>query len=94
MRQEIDAVQHHSSATCKHCGTDLSLIEGSIDQRGQILDIPPVKIKVTEHRQIAKVCPCCHAINKGTLPGTLDYCQVQYGERTRYQKFEGKGKRK
>ncbi len=58
-------------------------MEGSIAQRGQILDIPPVKIKVTEHRQIAKVCPCCHAINKGTLPDTLDYCQVQYGEHIR-----------
>jgi len=77
MRQEIDVIQDHSSATCMQCGTDLSLIEGSIAQRGQILDIPPVKIQVTEHRQMAKECPCCHAINKGILPGTLDYCQVQ-----------------
>ncbi len=77
MRQEIDVIQDHSSATCKQCGTDLSLIEGSIAQRGQILDIPPVKIQVTEHRQRAKECPCCHTINKGILPGTLDYCQVQ-----------------
>lgn len=83
MRQEIDAVHDHSSATCMQCGTDLSLIEGCIDQKGQILDIPPVKIKVTEHRQIAKVCPCCQSINKGTLPGTLDYCQVQYGDHIR-----------
>jgi transposase len=83
MRQDIDAVEDHSTVVCTQCGTDLSLVEGSIDQRGQILDIPIVKIEVTEHRQIVKVCPCCQAANKGKLPGTLDYCQVQYGEQIR-----------
>ena len=80
MREQVDHVIEHVSEKCWNCGHHLEPIQGYTGQKGQILDILRINFKVTEHVQMVKTCPCFDSINKGKLPGTLDYCNVQYGE--------------
>ncbi len=86
MREEedVDLVIEHPPDNCTECNLSLAEIEGEIGLCGQIIDIPKIAFKVTEHQQIVKNCPCCGIENKGKLPGTLDYCQVQYGLNIQY----------
>lgn len=72
---------HKAGSHCERCGHDLSGIEAVEGARGQIIDIPEIKPIVTEHVSMVKICPCCSKENKGKLPGTLDRCRVQYGDR-------------
>jgi transposase len=81
MRAHPDQIIRHEPPSCGHCGFDLQSIQGTVIRKGQILDIPPIHLQVTEHQQVAKNCPCCGEESKGHLPGTLDYAPVQYGPR-------------
>ncbi len=45
---------------CENCGADLSEVEGTIGQRAQEVDIPPIRPLTTEYQQIIKVCGCGH----------------------------------
>ena len=78
---EIDQTQYHKMSHCDECGHDLSLVEATESIKGQIIDIPIIKPIVTEHISMVAICPHCSNKNKGQLPGTLDYCHVQYGSR-------------
>jgi len=64
-----DRVVHHSAAACHKCGEDLSQIAGeeTPDQR-QVFDLPPLKLDITEHRCLNKICPRCQAPNGGEFP--------------------------
>ena len=80
MRNHNDETIHHIPNTCQQCGYVLQSVEEKELNRGQVIDIPVVRTKVTQHINYAKQCPCCNTVNKSNLPGTLDYCNVQYGQ--------------
>ena len=68
----------HNITECKCCKTKLPE-EGEIKSR-QIFDIPEIKINVTEHQIITKVCGNCGEKNKSKFPEGLVQ-QAQYGDK-------------
>ena len=82
-RKEVDHIVEHEPINCSGCGSCFSALEGRVVKKAQVIDIPPVRAEVTEHRQIEKQCTKCGKRNTGRLPGTLDYSAVQYGENIR-----------
>ena len=77
-----DEVVLHAPAHCQECGTSLDAVEGQVDARRQVYDLPPLKLVVTEHRTQHKCCPNCGLCNQGTFPQEVT-AQVQYGPRVK-----------
>lgn len=75
-----DEVVVHDVSTCGHCGETIEDQPGQIIRTGQIFDIPPMELRVTEHRKVIKCCRKCGQHTVSALPGTLDYCDAQYGD--------------
>lgn len=74
-----DRVVHHSASACHNCGESLADIVGKEtgDQR-QVFDLPPLKIDITEHRCLNKICPRCRTLNCGEFPSDVTP-GAQYG---------------
>jgi transposase len=64
MRPHPDVIVEHEPTNCSSCGEDLAAaaIEGI--ERRQVFDTPDPMVISTEHRSIAKRCPC-GKLNKG-----------------------------
>jgi transposase len=77
-----DQVLLHAPARCQECGTCLEAVEGQVDARRQVYDLPPLKLVVSEHRTQHKCCPHCGLCNLGTFPQEVT-AQVQYGPRVK-----------
>lgn len=77
-----DQIIPHPVNTCSCCGRDLSAQAADKVERRQILDIPPLRMDVTEHRFEMKTCPDCHAHTSSTssAPKYVS-APVQYGPR-------------
>ena len=76
---EVDTVVEHLPAQCQTCGCSLSeapVSEGF--ERRQILNLPPVRLQVTEHRAPVVVCPHCQCRNKSAFPPQVS-APVVYG---------------
>jgi len=73
-----DKVILHDITICACCQSELPE-EGEIKSR-QIFDIPEIKIEVTEHQTITKICGNCGKKNKTTFPKGLVQ-EAQYGNR-------------
>ncbi len=76
-----DETVRHAPLACTGCGSALdprSLTDTG--QRRQVFELPPVQVQVTEHRQLAGVCPCCGTRNVGEFPAGVEQ-PVQYGPR-------------
>jgi len=71
-----DKIIFHNITTCECCETKLPQ-KGEIKSR-QIFDIPSIKIEVTEHRTITKICGNCGKKNKSSFPKELVQ-EAQYG---------------
>ena len=61
-------IENHYPATCSGCGVDLSRQPSLGFDRRQVFDIPPIKIKVTEHRAHRACCSCCGEYTQGFFP--------------------------
>ena len=74
-----DRVVHHSVSDCHNCGENLTQIVGedAPDQR-QVFDLPPLKIEITEHRCLNKICSRCRIPNIGEFPSGV-MPGAQYG---------------
>jgi transposase len=72
-----DQIVVHEVKQCEKCNKDISdeLVE-EIKAR-QVYDIPPLELKVTEHRCETKTCTCGH-VNVATFPLGVNH-YVQYG---------------
>jgi transposase len=70
-----DVVEHHPDA-CRRCGT---LLQGEdpAPLRHQVIEIPPIKPVVIEHRLHRLVCPCCSTSTCATLPADVE--ATRYG---------------
>lgn len=74
-----DVVSYHVGL-CEKCGHSLDGVALKNTDKRQVFDIPPVKIKVTEHRAESKECPHCRHTTRATFAEGV--CQpVQYGNR-------------
>jgi transposase len=60
MVENPDIIQTHIPEYCSKCGKDISNLSYEFVGKRQIIDIPEIKLQVTEHRIYKKVCSCGH----------------------------------
>ncbi|MHB8186666.1 MAG: DUF6444 domain-containing protein [Dermatophilaceae bacterium] len=77
--EKPDEVVVREPHACSGCGRDLAGCPVSGLTRRQVFDIPPVTVKVSEHRLIERECPCGVA-TRADAPAGVDG-PVQYGPR-------------
>jgi transposase len=79
-----DHVIEHQPSDCSGCGTSLyeaPTTTSSGFERRQVHEAPPLKLVVTEHRALSKVCPACKSTTSGAFPEGVSSRVQQYGER-------------
>jgi transposase len=74
-----DREERHEPGWCGNCGAGLAGRPVTGVDRRQVFDLPPVKVRVTEHQLIERECACGHR-TKGTAPAGAP-APVQYGPR-------------
>lgn len=77
MVETPDEIQGHKPGYCTCCGNSLENIPAEFEGKRQVYDIPPITIKVTEHRIYTKRCHCGH-VNKAAYPQEAN-APVSYG---------------
>ena len=75
---EPDQTIYHQPNECDQCGMALDTVEEGYVERRQVMDLPPVRLHVTEHRVQIAVCPHCQHRNKGSFPAGV-CAPVVYG---------------
>lgn len=66
--ERVEAVEHVPQA-CEHCGHCLAgAEEGRPVQVHQVVELPPVRAEVTEHRMACLRCPKCSKLTRAPLP--------------------------
>jgi len=78
MIEEPDRVLVHSPATCAGCQAVLDGVAATGYERRQVVDLPPLRLEVSEHRAQEKICPRCRQTTRGTFPADVT-TTVQYG---------------
>lgn len=80
---EPDAVIEHRPATCSVCQTSLDDAAAVVArERRQVLDLPPIRLQITEHQALRVRCPTCQHIMAGDFPVEAS-SRAQYGPRLR-----------
>jgi transposase len=74
-----DETVRHEPAVCASCGDGLADAPQVGVTRRQVVDIPPVKARVVEHRLVARRCGC-GTVTCGAAPAGVD-APVSYGPR-------------
>jgi transposase len=64
---------------CEHCQQDLTSAPLARRERVQKVDLPSVRLEVTEYQVEVKACPCCQTETRADLPDGLTLASVQYG---------------
>lgn len=72
-----DIIKEHQPDFCPKCGKDLSLLPLQLVGKRQVIDIPPIRPVVTEHRVYKRLCTCGHC-TEASLPYGVD-TPVSYG---------------
>ena len=80
MVETPDSIIVHGVSSCSGCGRSLKEIEPNGYSKRQVFDLPPIKIKVEEHRAEEKSCPHCGQLNRASFPEGVDQ-PAQYGPR-------------
>jgi len=57
-RADPDEVVVHAPSTCHSCGSDLDDAPVVGDQRRQVFDLPPIRLRAVEHRAQRRACGC------------------------------------
>jgi transposase len=67
---QIDEIVHHSPEQCAHCGHTLASDDEveCLLKRRQLIELPVIKVNVTEHRVHARSCKTCGKITEAKLP--------------------------
>lgn len=73
-----DEVVAHRLTVCPHCHTDLSGRAAAGVVKRQVFDLPPIRLRVTEHQAEVKCCPCCRQRNRAPFPTGVQ-SPAQYG---------------
>lgn len=73
-----DRVLEHAPFACQGCGHRLAGLPSSGTERRQVLDLPPLRLQVTEHRVQTILCPWCGRSNAARFPRGVEQ-PTQYG---------------
>lgn len=73
-----DEVVVCSVSQCERCGISLNGEAAEVERR-QVFDLPPMRLRVTEHRAETKGCPACGHVNRALFPEGVA-APVQYGQ--------------
>lgn len=60
MVENPDRIKEHFPEYCNHCGNDISCLSYEFAGKRQVIDIPEIKLRVTEHRIFKKISSCGH----------------------------------
>ena len=77
---EVDEVIVHQVEQCNGCGASLAQEPVALVWARQVYDIPPIDLKISEHRAEVKNCPHCGVKNEADFPPEAQNV-VQYGPR-------------
>jgi hypothetical protein len=78
-RTAPECVVVHRPAACGHCGEALPPdTAGEVIERAQVVELPPVTLRTTEHHRVAVACAHCGHTTAGAFPGGVGV-GVQYG---------------
>ncbi|MFM6512868.1 MAG: transposase [Microcystis panniformis] len=76
--EECDIVTDHYPQTCGCCGEELKGFDPN-PYRHQVVEIPPTKLHIEEHRLHQLTCPHCGEKTRAALPVEVEECG--YGAR-------------
>jgi transposase len=82
LSENPDEIIVHTVDKCDICGESLQDVTPERQIIRQVIDIPEIKVKVTEHRAEVKKCPKCRRKNTGKFPDGVTN-SVQYGEKVK-----------
>jgi len=71
-------IHEHIPSDCRVCGVELEGVDPQ-PYRHQVIEVPPISAKITEHRLHQLVCPHCGEKTRAKLP--TEVSAVGYGER-------------
>lgn len=78
-----DAVVEHRPAACSACQLPLDTQASVVlRERRQVQELPPLRLRITEHQALRVQCPACHTVSVGTFPREAP-SRAQYGPRLR-----------
>jgi transposase len=77
-----DAVVEHRPSACGTCQAPLDEAEVLLRERRQVLDLPRIRLTVTEHQALHVRCAACQAVSVGAFPAEAP-SRAQYGPRLR-----------
>jgi transposase len=60
-----------SPGQCAGCGHDLAGLVGTVAERVQVSDTPPVRLQVTEYQMAEVACPACRTVTRAATPAGL-----------------------
>jgi len=60
MVETPDIIQKHIPKYCNKCGKDIHNIPYAFASKRQVIDIPEIKLQVTEHQIYKRLCSCGH----------------------------------
>jgi transposase len=70
--ERVDQVVEHRPEACGHCGHSLAGAEEAKAPRvHQVVEMPPVRALVTEHRMRCVRCPGCRKLTRASLPAEV-----------------------
>ena len=78
MVQTPDEVIILRAEKCARCQTSLQGVKAQGCERRQRIDLPEIKVQVTEYQAQDVVCPHCQHVTRGTFPDELR-ASVQFG---------------
>ena len=77
-----DAVVEHRPRVCPACQAELDEAAVVGRERRQVWEVPPVRLRVTEHRALHLRCARCQQVSVGTFPAEAP-SRAQYGPQLR-----------
>ena len=77
-----DEIVVHAPEQCACCGLSLANAAAETGERRQVLDLPPLRLFVTEHHSQHKTCLACGTATVGTFPEGVSQ-PAQYGPRVK-----------
>ena len=81
--ERVDEVRNYWPARCAECHAELDDAADRGDDDPvchQVIEVPPARARIIEHRQHARQCPCCRAVTRAALPP--DVPQGAFGPHT------------
>lgn len=76
---EPDETIIHPLVTCGYCESSLAAVRAQSYDKRQVMDLPPPRMVVTEHRAERKCCPHCRRSQTAAFPRGVE-APAQYGD--------------